>query len=116
MRDTLKHWGFNRVYTMPVIRMGATELSEKHKNRCTKIANKLLDGVLSSRLYSPSFKRIFYFQLWKTMGAKTPDNADGRYWAESGLSKRFYSPKVKMGYPKKLFGKTVSGMFQKVMK
>jgi multimeric flavodoxin WrbA len=116
MRDTLKHWGFNRVYTLPVIRMGATEVSEKHKNSCAKIADQFLDDVLSGKLYSPSFKRVFYFQLWKTMGAKTPDNADGQYWSESGLSNRFYSPNVKMGYPKKVLGKMVSSMFQKVMK
>ncbi len=116
MRDTLMHWGFNRVYMLPVVRMSAAEPSKKMKKRCADAAERLYFDTKSGKAHSPNVKRVFFFQLWKAMGLSTPENADGRYWLESGLARHAYSPDVPLGLPKRVFGKLIGGMLCRVMK
>lgn len=115
MRDTLEHWGFNRVYTLPIIRMGAVDLTDKMKLKCQMSAKKLYAGTSSGIPHSPSFKYVFYYQLWRSMSLKTP-GADRDYWQESGLVNHEYAPNVRIGSVKRVFGKTMFGMFKRVMK
>lgn len=116
MRDTLKHWGFNRVYVLSVVRMGAVEISEKLKIKCQVVAEKFYNDVASGKLYPPTFKRVFYYQLWRNMSNGNPDSADYRYWQESGLISQTFSPKVRIGFIKKTFGKMINSLINKVAK
>lgn len=116
MRDTLKHWGYNAVYTLPVIRMGASELNEKMKRKCHSVATALYDSMKSGRLKSPSFKRVFFYQLWKVLSLGGADGSRDRiYWETSGLGGHQYAPIVKVGVVKDVFGKIMSGILRKVM-
>ena len=116
LRDTLMHWGYNRVYTLAVIRMGAAEPTEKMKKQCKKMAGRLYKDTLSGRLHNPSLKRIFFYQLWRGMAANNPDSVDSAYWRESGLIGQEFSPEIRLGFGKRLFGKAAYGLIRKTMK
>lgn len=116
MRDTLKHWGFNRVYVLPVIRMGAVEINAKLKQQCQRIAEKFYYDVASGKLYPPTFKRIFFYQLWRNMSKGNPGSADHRYWQESGLIRQDFSPKLRIGFIKKAFAKMINSLINKMVK
>jgi multimeric flavodoxin WrbA len=116
MRDTLKHWGFNRVYTLPVVRMGAYELDEKLKRRCRAAAVKFYKDVASGKLHPPTFKRLLYYQLWRNLSKGNADSADYRYWRDSGLVRHAFSPKIRIGFIKRAFAGMINGLLKKVSK
>lgn len=114
MRDTLMHWGFNRVNCLPVIRTGATEPDAKVLQKCREAAGRLYGDTASGRLRAPSLKRVFYYQLWRAMSLSR-EGADRDYWAESGLARHAFAPGVPLGPAKKLYGKAVFAMLKKMM-
>jgi multimeric flavodoxin WrbA len=116
MRDTLKHWGFNRVYTLAVIRMGAPEPNEKTKEKCRAAARRFYADAASGRLHAPSLKRVFYYQLWRNLSLGSRESPDYAYWQESGLVNHEFSPQVKTGPAKKAFGKMINGLLRSMMK
>lgn len=116
MRDTLKHWGFNRVYALPVVRMGAVEVSDKVRRKCQAVSERFYEDVASGKLHSPTYKRVFYYQLWRNMAKSNPGSADYRYWQESGLVDQDFSSKVKVGFTKSAFGKMINGLIGRMAK
>lgn len=116
MRDTLKHWGFNKVYSFPVVRMGAVDINNKLKKKCQNIALHFYTDVASGKLHSPSFKRVFFYQIWRNLLKNDPNSADYKYWQESGLVNHVFSPKVKTGFVKKTFGNIINGLISKIAK
>ena len=116
LRDTLMHWGFNRVYTLAVIRRGAAKPTEKMKNQCKKAARLLHSDVSSGKLRSPSLKRIFFYQLWRGISENKPDAKDYAYWKESGLIDHEFSPEIKLGFGKRVFGKALYAPLRRMMK
>ena len=116
MRDTLKHWGFNRVYTLPVIRMGAPAPDGKMREKCRAAARRFYRDAASGKLYSPTFKRVFFYQLWRNLSLGNRESPDYTYWQESGLVKHEFSPQVKTGAAKKIFGKLVNKLLRCMMK
>lgn len=117
--DTLKHWGYNKVYKLPVA-CGSIECkpSEKVKDKCYKIGNDFYEDVSSGKLYSPSLKRIMFYNLWRTLSLTWDDKdaADRRYWHETGLVNYPYSPKVRLGIAKKIVGNGFHGIFKVIFK
>jgi len=116
MRDELMHWGFNRVYTLPVIRMGAAELTPKMQAACRKAARLLYRDTASGKLHSPSLKRVFFYQLWRVMSKGDKTGIDYSYWHKSDLGKHEFAPEVKIGIAKKICGKIICGLLNKAMK
>jgi multimeric flavodoxin WrbA/GNAT superfamily N-acetyltransferase len=116
MRDELLHWGFNRVYTLPVIRMGAADMNPKMRTACRKAAKRLYNDAASGKLHSPAYKQVFYYQLWRNMSKNDKTSADYKHWHESDLGKNDFAPVVRLGICKRLFGKVFNGLFGRVMK
>lgn len=116
MRDELLHWGFNSVHTLPVIRMGAAELTPKMKAACRKAARHLYNDTASGKLHSPSMKRVFFYQLWRNMSKADKTAADYAYWHNGDMGKHEFAPAVKLGLGKRLFGKAVNALFGQMAK
>lgn len=116
LRDTLMHWGFNRVYTLAAVRKGATEPTEAMKRRCKKAAELLHADVRSGKLRQPSLKRVFFYQLWRGASRNDPNSADYTYWTETGLVNSDFSPEVKLGFGKRTFGKAMHALLRKIIK
>lgn len=117
MKDTLKHWGFNKVYLLSVIRKGEEELTEKVKAKCSTVAQEFYRDVKSTKLYSPSLKRIFFYNLWRRLSVlSTALEADHNYWQESKLVDSVYAPNIPMGIIKRAFGNMSYALCTKIMK
>ncbi len=117
MKSVLQHWGFNKVYTLPVTRYGANEVSGRLKRRCHRAADRLCEDVVTGKLYSPGFRRLFYQQFWRAMslvGNAVP--ADYIYWQESGLARRVFAEEIPLGAVKKAFGSVLFWILHKVMR
>ena len=114
MRDVLKYWGFNSVYSLSVIRMGANDLNDKMRKKCRLSAQKLYKAA-TSELRQPSFKRVFFYQVWRASSINN-SGADHDYWEKSGLVKYDYAPIIKLGIIKRIFAKAMFNLLKKAMK
>jgi len=120
LRDVFKHWGFNRGYMLhfKLQSAGGYVPSEKVINKCNAVAEEFCKDVLSGKVYSPTLKRVFYYNFWRALSfAGTPeDNYDHYYWKETGLRDRTFSKDVPIGPVKNAFGKFAFGLGKKVVK
>ena len=116
IRDELLHWGFNRVYTLPAIRMGAGEPTPKMKTACRKAAKRLYNDTTSGKLHSPAIKQVFFYQLWRNMSKSDKTSADYIYWHENEMGKHEFAPIVKLSFGKRLFGKVFNGLLGQISK
>jgi len=100
---------------MPLMSMGKSELSNKTKTRLYRIILRLYEDVHFDRLYSPTFKRVMYYNAWRAMSRKAFIDADHKYWSDSGLDNYTYSPDISIGHVKKLFGNIVCSAFGRII-
>lgn len=117
IRETLQHWGFNKVYTLPIITMGNTEMTDKMKVRCDRVVSTFFQDAKSKKPHPPTFKRVMFYSIWRRLtsipSATKPDYA---HWEKNGLWNHAYAPNVPIGFPKKIFGSIVYKVFSRVMK
>ncbi|MHC1684528.1 MAG: flavodoxin family protein [Clostridiaceae bacterium] len=119
IEDILKFWGFNKVYKLSVICQSLQyKVSDKVKEKCYTLGKVFYDDVASGKTYSPSLKRIMYYNLWRTLSLNWEDEnaADRKYWRETGLIKYPYSTKVKVGAVKKGIGNGIHSIFKILLK
>lgn len=117
IRETLQHWGFNRVYTLPIITMGNTELTDKMKARCDQVAEAFYRDAKSRKLHPPTYKKVMFYGVWRRLtSTSSASKIDSAYWEKNGLWKHAYAPTVPLGPIKKLFGDIVYKLFSLVMK
>ncbi|MDR0885980.1 MAG: flavodoxin family protein [Clostridiales Family XIII bacterium] len=112
MSETLRHWGFNKVYTLPVTRHGAVELTDSMKAKCDKIGAALYSDASSGKLYAPKLYDVIFYQIWRVMStALTSSEVDRTYWEENGLVTQVYAPEIPLG----VGTRTVGNLFHKMM-
>ena len=112
--ETLRHWGVNKVYKLPMACGGKENLETK---KIDKVAQKFSSDVESGKLHSPKFGDIIFFNVWKAMAASSdPIEADRDFWFKTGLVNHDFSPKVKLNFIKKTFSKVMFFVLKRVMK
>ena len=104
------------MYTLPIIRMGASEPTSKMIAACRKGAKKLYSDTASGKLHSPALSQVFFYQLWRNMSKTDKATADYRYWHDSNLVKHEFQPDVRLGFGKGLFGKVTNRLLGQMMK
>lgn len=117
IKSNLEFWGFNKVYTLPIITMGNNNITNKLKSKCDKIINKLFVDIKQEKIYSKSIKYIMFYNLWRSLTSS--DNAlkaDREYWIKTELNKHPYSPNVPIGFFKKILGNIMFYIFKKMFK
>lgn len=113
MAETLKHWGFDRVYKLPVVRHGMNNLSIQLTSRCHRVAEQVYEDIVTKRVYPPSLKRVFFYNLWRTLNtADTALPADRAYWEKCGLDKGVYAPGFRLNPFSKFFGVLMTGILK----
>lgn len=119
IREILKLWGFNYVQKLNIKCLSLNyEPDEKAQQFIRKQAHKFYNKIHSNKLNPPSYKRVFYFNLWRAMAAKGSknNNADYRYWLNSGMHDKSFAEEIPIGVIKRYFGKAMYSMFLKIMK
>ena len=112
--ETLRHWGFNKIYKVTYACGGKESINTKEIN---KTAQKFLKDLSSNKLHSPKFGDIIFYNVWRAMAlTKDPIKADEKYWKNTGLINYEFAPDVKLGIFKKAFGKIMFFILKRVMK
>ena len=112
--ETMRHWGFNKVYKI-VHKCGGKEYLETEG--IDKISKKFNEDVKSEKLHSPKLIDIVYFNVWKAMAtSQNPIKADHEYWMKTGLVNYDYSPIIKLNFIKKTFSKLIYFIMKRFIK
>lgn len=114
MDETLRHWGFNKVYKLGVAIGDKEEIGDEDIG---KTPEKFIDDVETGKLHSPKFGDVIFYDVWKAMALiEKPIEVDKKYWFDTGLINHDFAPEVKLGIIKKIFSKIMFGFFKKVIK
>lgn len=108
--ETLRHWGFNKVYKIAFACGGKDTLET---DKIDKTAKKFNDDVKSKKLHSPKLMDIIFFNVWRVMAqTDNPIEPDREYWVKTDLISHEFSPEVKLGLLKKVFSKIMYRIFK----
>jgi len=112
--ETLRHWGFNRVYSISMACGGKDFLEE---DKIDKVSKNFSADVESNKLHSPKLSDIVFFNVWKAIAvSKEPIEIDKKYWYDRDLISHDFSPAVKLGIFKTLFSKLMYFLMKKFIK
>ncbi len=110
--ETLRHWGVNKVYKLPM-RCGGKDKLETEK--IDKISKKFKKDVESSKLHSPKIGDIIFYNVWRVLALKDDAiPADKEFWFKTGLVDNDFSPEVNLSIFKKIFSKLMFNIFKRV--
>lgn len=113
LNETLRHWGFNKVYNIAIACGGKDHLET---SKIDKTSEKFCSDIESNRTYSPKFGDIIFFNVWKAMVIKdNPIPADARYWHDTGLLNHDFLPNIKLNPIKKAFSKVMFNILKRVI-
>ncbi len=112
--ETLRHWGFNKIYKISIACGGKDTLETKGID---KISKKFKEDVESGKLHSPKLMDLIFYNVWRAMATSSnPIKADKEYWESTGLVNYEFSPEVKLNFIKKGFGKILYFILKKEIK
>ena len=112
--ETLRHWGFNRIYKITYAFGGKEEINADEINKASQQFHK---DVSSKKLHSPKFGDIIFYNVWRAMASKGEGmKKDKEYWESTGLVNHEFAPNIELGILKKTFGKIMYLILKKVMK
>ena len=110
--ETLRHWGFNKVYKIAVKCGGKDHLETKEID---KTAQKFRNDVESKKLHNPKFIDIIFYNAWRVMAqSDEPIQPDKEYWKNTGLINYDFAPAVKLNIIKKIFSKAMFFLFKRI--
>ena len=113
MEEDLENMGFNKVYKIGLT--NARRDDEKLEKEIKKVSKKFYDDVANGKTYSPSFKRLTMFNVWRAMNSKsTALKADYEYWEITGLKYHEFSPTIKLPLIKKAYAKLLYSILSSV--
>ena len=120
IHDVLGHWNFNKIYRFAFksVALSGYKPNDKQKEKFDKVAKKFLADIESKKIHSPSFKRLFYFGVWKAMALTDIDDEseDKKFWTENGMMDLDYHKGVKINPIKKRFARIMYKMMHRIMK
>lgn len=120
IRDTLKHWGMNRVYRIGVSTAVEKDYrpTEKIQNKVQKTTSRFYRGVVGGKLHPPTLKRVLFYNVWRGIAKQNEnkDNCDSRYWIQTGLIDATYAPSIRPPLFKRLFGSLIYFIIAKLVK
>ena len=113
IEEDLENMGFNKVYKIGLT--NARRDDEKLEKEIKKVSKKFYDDVANGKTYSPSFKRLTMFNVWRAMNSKsTALKADYEYWESTGLKYHEFSPTIKLPLIKKAYAKLLHSILSRV--
>ena len=111
MSGTMKGWGFNWCYILPisVISWNNYIPTEKHKRKAEAAARKFYEDTASKKLHAPSYPILIPYNLFRGMSfgyvkGTEYETQDGVFWQEKNRINRAYAADVPMPVFKRFFG------------
>ncbi len=116
LSETLRNYGFNKTYKLN-LKIHNQKLNEKDLNKVHKISNNWFNDLQVHKLNNPSFKAIFYYNLWKNMAIHDMSTKlDKDYWNLTNLKNYYFAPNIPLNPFKKFFGMILSKILGMVFK
>lgn len=119
MKDVLECWGINHISLLP-LRCFSFNYSPKKKDleQISLVANKFYKEISSNTRHKPSFKRLFLFNLWRSMAASGKQNntVDYLYWLNMNLLDEPYPREIPLGLLKKSWASFAHKFARKILK
>ena len=113
LNETLRHWGFNKVYNLP---FACGEKENLETEKIDKISKKFGRDVKSTKLHNPKLMDIIFYNVWRAMAVKeNVIEADGKFWRENNLIYHDFSPIVKLNIFKSIFAKVIFFILKRVL-
>ncbi|MCI5866880.1 MAG: NAD(P)H-dependent oxidoreductase [Methanosphaera sp.] len=102
--ETLRHFGYNKRYKLCFVNSydARGKLPFKVREEIDKQTLKFYDDIKEDRLYSPSFKALFYYNMWRSMAYNGHVKADQNYWVENNMMDSEFHPDIPCSGLKKL--------------
>lgn len=111
--ETLRHWGFNKVYKIAVACGGKEHLETKDID---KTAEKFRRDIESEKLHNPKFMDLIFYNAWKAMAIREDAiQPDKEYWHSTGLVNYDFAPIVKLNIIKKAFSKLIFFILKRII-
>lgn len=104
--DVLQCWGINHVSKYPLRCFSFNYVPDKEAlEQIRTMANEFYKEIANENLHSPSMKRIFLFNLWRSMAisGQTNNTRDYRYWADMNLLDKPFPKEVPLSTIKKMW-------------
>lgn len=112
--ETLRHWGVNKSYKIAIACGGKDEVDAK---KIDPVALKFKKDIDSSKLDSPKFMDLIYFNIWRALSlTEDPIPADRDFWLKTDLVNHDYGAEVSLNPVKKAFSKICFFFFKRIMK
>lgn len=109
--ETLRHWGFNKVYKIAIACGGKDHLETKDIDKTAEGFEKDME---SRKLHNPKFKDILYYNVWRALALhEDAIQPDKEYWQSTGLVNHDFAPIVKLNILKKIFAKLMFFIFKR---
>lgn len=120
LHDVFMFWGFNRTYNLDfaIASMPHLKPSTKTLERTRKRAIKFYKDISSNKMYRPSAKRVLYYNMWRSLSTlgRPEEDADNRYWLESGLREVPFDKRIPIWPWQALWGNAVYKIIGKIVR
>lgn len=102
LNETLRNWGFNERYELFFVHAHDKHgyLPLKTKEKIDNVTKKFYEN--RNQLKSPSFKALFYYNLWRAMAYNGHIPEDKNYWTKHDMLNDEYYPDIPCSSIKKI--------------
>lgn len=105
--NVLQYWGVNHVSQISIRCFAFDYIPDKRAlQKIYNESDKFYTEITSSNLHLPSMKRIFLFNLWRSMAnsGQINNTKDYQYWYENKMLNESFVKEIPLGYFKKTWG------------
>lgn len=107
IKNVLHYWGVNHVNEIAIRCFAFNYIpDQKGLQKIYQETDKFYAEITSANLHPPSIKRIFLFNLWRSMAnsGKINNTKDYQHWYKNQMLEDPFSKEVPLGYLKRVWG------------
>ena len=115
----LEYWGFNHITLLPMRCFSFDYVpAPKELKQIHLVADRFYKEITHKPLHGPSFKRIFLYNLWRSMAMSGEENntADFQYWERMNLLYKSYPDDIPLGPMKQAWAAFSYAFSRKILK
>lgn len=116
--ETLESFGYNQRYKLCFINAYRPDgkLPYKTIDEIYKQTDKFYEDIMNKKLYSPSMKALYSYNVWRAMAYNNHVAKDTQYWKKHDMLNDEYCPQIPCNIVKKLPFKIFYKMMQGFLK
>lgn len=102
--ETLQNIGYNKRYKLCFINSYTPngKLPYKTIDKINEQTDKFTSDILNNKIYPPTIKALFYYNMWRAMAYNNHVKEDTKYWKENNMLNSEFYPSIPCNGLKKL--------------